>query len=72
MPTGPLYRIQSITSGTVADTQGRIVRTKLIKFMVGDDGPFTWVAPFDRQTPDLIAQDLTSEANDVMRLRSIE
>jgi hypothetical protein len=51
-----LYTIQIITAGTTQDVTGRIVRTKNVRFMVGDDGPFTLVIPPEDDSPEGIVR----------------
>lgn len=65
-----IYTIQQINPGTIQNAQGAIVRTKSIKFMVGPDGPFTYVVPADQDTPDQITAALTKLAGEILQLRA--
>ena len=66
----PLYQIGSITAGAKFDNFGRVVRTKLIKYMVGGDGPFTLeVLPAD-DTAERIQSLLQAEAGKIIAIRA--
>ena len=71
MPNEP-YRILSITEGTTADNYGRIVRTQTIKYMVGQDGPFTYVVPSGQGTAALITTALTALAANITAIRGAQ
>jgi hypothetical protein len=71
MGNGQPYQIISIGEGVIQDTQRRIVRTTEVKYMVGDDGPFTYVAPVDQQTPDQIRAYLLEQSKKIAALRGV-
>jgi len=66
-----MYTIQAILPGTTQGPDGRVVRTKNIRFMVGTDGPFTITIPPDKDTPEGIKALLVKYANDVQSIRGL-
>lgn len=66
-----LYTIQSVGESTALDQTGRVVRTTQVKYMVGNDGPFTLIVPPDKNTPPQIAALLAAKAKDVMDIRGV-
>ena len=70
--TNQPYRILTIQATTAADDYGNIVRTKLIKYMVGVDGPFTYVVPIGQDTPNQIQAALLKEAQSIAALRGAQ
>lgn len=65
-----LYQIGSISAGAEFDTFGRAVRTKIIKYTVGNDGPFTLVVTPDNDTAERIQAMLTAEAAKIAAIRA--
>lgn len=64
------YTITSITETTAQDAQLRVVRAKLVKYMVGTDGPFTLVAAPGNDDPAQIRAALQNAANAIAQLRT--
>jgi hypothetical protein len=65
----PAYTIVSISEGTTVNAQRQAVYTKLIKYMVGTDGPFTYTVPPGMDTPAQIAAALTTAAANIAAIR---
>lgn len=70
MPSNQTYTIQQIREGTTTDQNGRIILTKVIKYMVGNDGPFTLTVPPGQNNAAQIAAMLQAAANEVIALRA--
>jgi len=69
MGTGQPYTILSVSQGTISDNQLRLVRTTQVKYMVGEDGPFTYLAPPDQQGAEQIRTALLLAAKNILALR---
>lgn len=66
------YSIISITEATGLNSTGGVVRTKQVKYMVGNDGPFTYVAPWDQQAAEQITAALVALAAGVVAIREAQ
>jgi len=62
-------RILRITQGIKFDDFGHAIRTKLIDYKVGADGPFTLEVAPANDTPTWIAAQITNQANQINDLR---
>lgn len=69
MANGQPYTIISIGQGVIQNAQLQIVRTTQVRYMVGEDGPFTYVAPPDQQSPDQVRAALSKLAAGVKAMR---
>jgi hypothetical protein len=71
MSNGEPYTVISIGQGVIQDSQLRLVRTTQVVYKVGEDGPFTYVAPVDQQTPDQIRAYLLERAKQLRTIRGM-
>jgi hypothetical protein len=61
--------IVSITEGTKFDPRGTVVRTKIVRYMVGTDGPFTLEVEPQNDSVDYMAAEINKQVARVAALR---
>jgi hypothetical protein len=72
MVLNPAIKIGGITASTTNDEFGRVVRVKLVKYLVNEDGPFTLVVTPDIDNQAGITAALNEQAATLIALRKGE
>lgn len=65
-------RIDSITEGLRIDAKGNIVRTKVIVYYIGDDGPFTLELNASEFSPEVVQLHIDEMKKKIQLIKSIK
>ncbi len=65
-------KIVSINEGLKIDERGNIVRTRVVLFYIGNDGPFTIEIPANEFSPEIVQQKIEEERRKIMAIRGIK
>lgn len=65
-------KIVSIHEGIRIDERGNIVRTRVILFYIGNDGPFTIEIPQSEFSPEIVQQKVEEERRKILQIRGIK
>lgn len=65
-------RIESITEGIKIDAKGNIIRTKVVLFYIGTDGPFTIEIPDAEFSAEAVQVKIDEIKKKIQMIRSIK
>ncbi|MEM2149850.1 MAG: hypothetical protein QXO46_08285 [Nitrososphaerota archaeon] len=65
-------RIGPITEGIKIDDRGNLIRTRVVIFYIGNDGPFTIEIPQNEFSPEIVQAKIEEEKRKILQIRSIK